>query len=86
MTFIGYKVVCTHCLHEHEIIPSGYAWLDAKMRYCWTPSKYFCDLVVRLKLNNHFIGFIPCQFACNLAFKNPVFRYESCQGSVCERV
>ena len=25
-------------------------------------------------------------FACILAIRNPVFRWESCKGSVCERV
>ena len=29
---------------------------------------------LRLNLINHFVGFILCQFACNLAFRNPVFR------------
>ena len=38
--------------------------------------------LVRLNLINHFIGFIPCQFACNSTFRNPVFRWESCKGSV----
>ena len=37
---------------------------------------------VRLNLINHFIDFIPCQFACNSALRNPVFRWESCKGSV----
>ena len=30
--------------------------------------------LVRLNLINHFVGFISCQFACNSAFRNPVFR------------
>ena len=37
---------------------------------------------VRLNLINHFVGFIPCQFAYNSAFRNPVFRWDSCKGSV----
>ena len=37
---------------------------------------------VRLNLINHFVGFIPCQFACNSAFRNPVFMWDSCKGSV----
>ena len=37
---------------------------------------------VRLNLINHFVGFIPYQFACNLALRNPVFRWESYKGSV----
>ena len=37
---------------------------------------------IRLNLINHYVGFIPCQFACNSALRNPVFRWESCKGSV----
>ena len=43
-------------------------------------------LAVRLNLINHFVGFIPCQFSCNSAFRNLVFRWESCKGSVWECV
>ena len=35
-----------------------------------------------MNLINHFVGFIPCQFDCNLAFRNFVFRCDSCKGSV----
>ena len=41
---------------------------------------------VRLNLINHYVGFIPCQFACNSALRNPVFRWDSCKGSVWESV
>ena len=44
-TSIGHKFVCIHFLHEHKIIPFGCAWLDAKFRNCWTPSKYSLDLL-----------------------------------------
>ena len=30
---------------------------------------------VRLNLINHFVGFIPYQFSCNSALRNPVFRW-----------
>ena len=43
-------------------------------------------LVVWLKLINNLVGFILYQFACNLAFRNLVFRWESCKGSVWENV
>ena len=43
-------------------------------------------VTVRLKLINHFVGFIPCQFACNSTFRNPVFRWKSCKGSVWKSV
>ena len=38
--------------------------------------------ILRLNLINHFVGFIPYQFACNSALRNPVFIWESCKGSV----
>ena len=45
-------------------------------------SNWFLFGPVRLNLINHFVGFIPCQFACISAFRNYVFRWESCKGSV----
>ena len=36
----------------------------------------------KVEFINHYVGFIPCQFACNSAFKNLVFMRESCKGSV----
>ena len=35
---------------------------------------------------NTFCCCVPCQFACNSAFRNPVLRWESCKGSVWESV
>ena len=43
-------------------------------------------MTVRLNLINHLVGFILCQFACNSTLRNPVFRWESCKGSVWESV
>ena len=45
---------------------------------------FVCHFIggVRLNLINHFVGFIPCQFACNSAFRSPIFRWESCKGNV----
>ena len=40
------------------------------------------NVCVRLNLINYLIGFIPCQICFNLAISNPVFRWESCKGSV----
>ena len=37
---------------------------------------------VRLNLINHLVGFIPCQFTCNTAINNPVFRWDSCKSSM----
>ena len=39
-------------------------------------------IILRLNLINHSVGFISCQFACNSALSNPVFRWKSCKGSV----
>ena len=39
-----------------------------------------------LNLINHLVGLFRAKFACILAIRNPVFRWESCKGSVCERV
>ena len=38
--------------------------------------------IVRLNLINHLVSFISCQFVCNLALRNPIFKWESCMGSV----
>ena len=49
---------------------------------------YLAIVIIYLRLNliNHFVGFIPCQFAYNSAFRNLVFRWESCKGSVWKSV
>ena len=41
---------------------------------------------VRLNLINHVLALFRDKFACNIALKNPVFRWESCKGSVWESV
>ena len=57
-------------------------------KYMYVGLAYVCStyifilVYVRLNLINHFVGFIPCQFACISALRNPVFRQESCKGSV----
>ena len=47
---------------------------------------YWKMLIVRLNLINHFVSSIPCQFACNLTLRNPIFMWESCKGNVWENV
>ena len=37
---------------------------------------------VRLNLINHVLALFHDKFACNTALRNPVFRWESCKGSV----
>ena len=37
---------------------------------------------VRLNLINHVLTLFRDKFACNTAFRNPVFRWESCKGNV----
>ena len=39
---------------------------------------------VRLNLINHVLALFRDKFACNTALRNPVFRWESCKGSVRE--
>ena len=41
---------------------------------------------VRLNLINHVLALFREKFACNTALRNPVFRWESCKGSVWESV
>ena len=42
--------------------------------------------IVRLNLINHPIALFRAKFACILTIRNPVFRWESCKGSVWESV
>ena len=37
---------------------------------------------VRLNLINHVLALFRDKFACNLVLRSPVFRWESCKGSV----
>ena len=39
-------------------------------------------IVVRLNLFNHVLTLFHTKFACNLAIRCPVFRWELCKGSV----
>ena len=39
---------------------------------------------VRLNLFNHVLTLFRAKFACNLAIRYPVFRWELCKGSVWE--
>ena len=38
--------------------------------------------IVRLNLINHVLALFRDKFTCNTALRNPVFRCESCKGSV----
>ena len=42
--------------------------------------------IVRLNLINHVLALFRDKFTCNTALRNPVFRWESCKGSVWESV
>ena len=42
--------------------------------------------IVRLNLINHVLALFRDKFTCNTALRNPVFRWESCKGSVSESV
>ena len=39
-------------------------------------------IIVRLNLINHVLALFRDIFACNTALRNPVFRWESCKGSM----
>ena len=43
-------------------------------------------MFVRLNLINHVLALFHDKFVCNSALRNPVFRWESCKGSVWESV
>ena len=66
-----------------QLFPTHALSLEFVLGFCHKIAK---GEIVRLNLINHFVGIIPCQFAYNLALRNPVFRWESCKGSVCESV
>ena len=40
----------------------------------------FCFLFVRLNLFNHVLALFHIKFACILAIRYPIFRWESCKG------
>ena len=44
------------------------------------------QMIVRLNLINHALALFHDKFACNIALRNIVFRWESCKGSVWESV
>ena len=50
--------------------------------FCYESKAKCYKIFVRLNLINHFVGFIPYQFAYKSAFRNPMFRWESCKGNV----
>ena len=37
---------------------------------------------VRLNLFNHVLALFRAKFACNSTIRNPIFRWESCRGSM----
>ena len=45
-------------------------------------SKRFPIVIVRLNLINHVLALFCDKFTCNTVFRNLVFRWESCKGSV----
>ena len=59
----------------HVISESGIELLRLKTKLTSAP-------IVRLNLFNHVLALFLIKFACNSAFRNPVFRWELCKGSV----
>ena len=45
-------------------------------------SKFYWLVAVRLNLINHVLALFRDKFACNIALRNPGFRWESCKGSM----
>ena len=43
---------------------------------------FVTNVSVRLNLINHVLALFRDKFACNTALINPVFKWESCKGSV----
>ena len=41
---------------------------------------------IRLNLFNHVLALFRAKFACILAIRYPVFRWDLCKGCVCESV
>ena len=77
-------------IHEYKIILMFLIYVYVNVYFV---SKKMCififvnlnfvfKIILRLNLINHSVGFISCQFACNSALSNPVFRWKSCKGSV----
>ena len=54
-------------LHEYGVVPSTY---------------HQCFKYVRLNLIKHVLALFRDKFTHNTALRNPVFRWESCKGSV----
>ena len=61
-------------------IGMGYCSLY-KILYLIVPD-FIIIIVVRLNLFNHLLALFRTKFACKLAIRYPVFRWEICKGSV----
>ena len=66
------------CIKKIIIKRKGQTWTIAPRRRTSSISS------VRLNLFNHVLGLFHAKFACNLAIRYPVFRWELCKGSVWE--
>ena len=56
---------------------------DCKPTIIYTISlKFSSTPTIKLNLFNHVLALFHAKFACNLAIRYPVFRWELCKGSV----
>ena len=62
-----------------QLFPTHMLSLEFVLGFCHEIAKGGDCKVI---LINHSVGFIPYQFSCNSAFRNPVFRWDSCKGSM----
>ena len=67
-------------------ISCTYYWLDNGMHIICFSLYYLEWCTCKVEFIQSLVCFILCQFACNSAFKNPVFMWESCKDSVWKSV
>ena len=67
-------------LHSNGIIIKGIVYNEG--RFIKARPYLKGKLIVRLNLINHVLALFRDKFACNTALRNPVFKWESCKGSV----
>ena len=67
---------------ELTILRVDHSLMDLRVKNLEHTSQGNEEGTVRLNLINHVLALFHDKFACNIALRNPVFRWESCKGSV----
>ena len=75
-----------HSIHFYFWFGGIWMWMWVKSLSLRRIGFFFFYLIVRLNLINHVLALFHDIFACNIALRNPVFRCESCKGSMWESV